>query len=169
MCLPRGTRRGVQRPERRGGVVFVEGVQWVLGIELVKGIVGVARVVLVHRIRGVAGIILIERIQRILRIVGVDRIQRIIGTVLIEGVEDIRVALVFLGEACFGECRCDGEERCQEKDEESTHGESPGSGTASALSLLSAWMTAQGRLTPFYSLARRAILNRELASMPYVA
>ena len=37
----------------------------------------------------------------------VDRIQRIIGTVLIERVEDIVVALVFLREAGFGKRRCD--------------------------------------------------------------
>jgi hypothetical protein len=127
--------------ERRGGLVFVEGVQRVPGIELVEGIVGVARVVLIHRIRGVAGVVLIDGIQRILRIVGVDRIQRIIGTVLVERVEDIVVALVLLREAGFGK-RMRGEEE-ETEDPDHPHGETPRSGTASALSLLPRSIRAQ--------------------------
>src|SRR6267143_2613883 len=119
---------------RRGGMIFVERVQWVLGIELVEGIVGVTRVVLIHRIRGVAGIVVIDRVQRILRIVGVDRIQRIIGTVLVERVEDIVVALVLLREAGFGK-RMRGEEE-ETEDPDHPQGEIHRSGTASSLSLL---------------------------------
>src|SRR5882672_6304177 len=101
---------GVQRLEGRGGIIFVEGVQRVLGIELVEGIVGVARVVLVHRI---------------LWIVGVDRIQRIIGKVLVERMKDIVIALVLLRVAGFGKRRCDGEEQQEEKEEDNAHGEPP--------------------------------------------
>jgi hypothetical protein len=109
--------------ERRGGIIFVEGVHRVLGIELVEGIVGVARVVLVHRIRGVAGIVLIDRVQRILRIVGVDRIKRIIGTLLVGLFEFIIVAFVLLREAGFGKRRDDGEVQRQDKEEDDPHGE----------------------------------------------
>ena len=116
---------GVQRLEGRGGIIFVEGVQRVLGIELVEGIVGVARVVLVHRIHGAAGIVLIDRVQRILWIVGVDRIQRIIGTVLVERMKDIVIAHVLLREAGFGKRRCDGKEQQEEKEEDNAHGEPP--------------------------------------------
>ena len=92
---------------------------------------------------GILGIVLNDGIKRILRVVGGDRIQRIIGTVLIEWVEDIVVALLFVVEAGFGECRCDREEQRQKREEDNTHGDPPKIKTANAFSPFFAWRTAQ--------------------------
>jgi len=63
------------------------------------------------------------------------------------------VTLVRLVLAGVGQCRCGGEDLRQEKEENSPHGELPKRGTASGLSLLPSWMTAQagqkGVLIPF--------------------
>lgn len=116
-------RRAIQRLEGGGGIIFVDGVQRILGIVLIDGIERIVRVVPVDRIRRVAGIDLIDRVERIVRIDGVDGIQRIVRTVLIDRIEDIVVALVLRIEPLFGARRGGGEEQRQEKKEHNPHGE----------------------------------------------
>jgi len=59
--------RTVQRLKRRGGIVFVGGIERVLGIVLVGRIEGIVGVVLVDGICWIARIELIDRIERPLR------------------------------------------------------------------------------------------------------
>lgn len=68
-------RKGVERSERRVGVVLIDGVQRIVRIDLVDGIEGVPGI---HRI---------------------DRVQGIVRAQLIDRIEDVVVPLVLFVEA----------------------------------------------------------------------
>ena len=60
-----------------------------------------------YRFAGFTGIIAVRRVERIFGRVGLSEIQKIVWLIPTGRIENVVVALVFVGEAGFGKRRCD--------------------------------------------------------------
>src|SRR5512141_861904 len=128
-CQGEKLARAIEWLERRVGIKPIRRVQRILRIVFVGGVERVIGTVAIRWIHGVPWIIAVRGVEGIVGRVGLGWVQRVVRCRLTGRGEDIVVALILLGEAGVGECRRDGEEERQQKEDDDPHGEPPTSRT----------------------------------------